>query len=199
MHNRALKPKTTLLSCIGESRVRAVANCVCVTAVAAACYTLPATETVTSEAPTPGAANAPICEPAAVVIDSKLLNDRCLSETLREYEGWWPAELRAYPVPVADPGITNLPDVNKAIENALPTGMSDNAVTGTTIFAVLIDVEGVVRNAKIVQRSGERGIDQAATRALPVARFNPMRAPSGCRAMHLVRVPLHFSSRSPAP
>ena len=174
------------------------ASCVCVTAVAAACFTLPATETVTSEAPVPSAANAPICEPAAIVVDSRLLNERSLSETLREYEGWWPAEMRAYPVPLAYPGITNLPDVNKAIENALPTGMSDNAVTGTTIFAVLIDVEGVVRNSRIVQRSGERGIDQATTRALPVARFNPMRAPSGCRAMHLVRVPLHFSSRAPA-
>jgi TonB family protein len=175
------------------------ASCICVTVVTAACFTLPATETVTSEAPATSAANAPVCDPAAIVVDSKLLNDRSLAETLREYEGWWPAEMRAYPVPLAYPGITNLTDVNKAMENALPTGMSDNAVTGTTIFAVLIDVEGSVRNAKIVQRSGERGIDQAATRALPVARFNPMRAPSGCRAMHLVRVPLHFSSRAPAP
>ena len=194
-----MQRQTTLMSRIGQSPVRATARIVSAMAVAAGCFTLPATETVTSEATAPSAANVPICEPAAIVVDSRLLNDRSLSETLREYEGWWPAEMRAYPVPLAHPGITNLADVNKAIENALPTGMSDNAVTGTTIFAVLIDVEGVVRNAKIVQRSGERGIDQATTRALPVARFHPMRAPSGCRAMHLVRVPLHFSSRAPAP
>jgi hypothetical protein len=180
--------------------MRAIRGCAAfLVTISAGCFTLPATEAGSSEAPARAATNAPLCEPAAIVVDAKLLNDRSLAETLREYEGWWPPEMRAYPVPLAYPGITNMADVNKTMQNALPTGLSDNAVSGTTVFALLIDVEGLVRNWKLIQRSGQRGIDLAAARALAVARFDPMLAPSGCRAVHLVRVPLSFSSRTPAP
>jgi periplasmic protein TonB len=139
-------------------------------------------------APTPA-----LCETPGIAIDAKLLQNRSLADVRREYADWIPADVPMFAIS-STPQVGNGEDVARVLQARYPADLRERGIGGTTVFAVLVDPKGVIREHRLSSRSGESRLDQAARAALGVARFHPARAPNGCAVQYLGTVPLAFKS-----
>jgi protein TonB len=71
------------------------------------------------------------------------------------------------------PTILNRDQVTKAMEREYPALLRDAKIGGTVMVYFYIDEDGVVRDRRIDQSSGHRGLDEAALAVAETFRFSP--------------------------
>jgi TonB family protein len=84
--------------------------------------------------------------------------------------------------------------VLRILAREYPSDLKDNGIGGRTTHRVLLDAEGRVTNAVLVQASDNASLDQAARTVVAAITFYPATY-DDCRAPSLFEVPLVFTPR----
>ncbi|RJF92671.1 TonB family protein [Noviherbaspirillum saxi] len=103
-------------------------------------------------------------------------------------------------LPVAAQNVTtdsgSLPSVLKPPLYFYPDEARNKGEQGTVIVRSLIDEEGYVRTAEVVESSGSKSLDQAAVIAVRYAQYSPILVAGAPTPTH-IRVPIKFDLTTP--